>query len=81
MYLHASGKHMRKDPKMEKLAANLDDLSSVTEELSDEPAASSQDVIDELREGLEEASDLADEIVNEQNDSADPGKPKSQSDR
>ena len=72
---------MRKDPKMEKLAANLDDLSSVTEELSDEPAASSQDVIDELREGLEEASDLADEIVNEQNDSADPGKPKSQADR
>jgi hypothetical protein len=60
---------MSTDRKIEKVAANLDDLSRVTEELSQQPAPLPNDMIEELHEGLEETSDLVDEIVDEESDS------------
>jgi hypothetical protein len=61
------------DRKIEELASDLDDLSVVadelTEELKEETSTPGEKVkVDELRDGLERARDIVDDIVEDESD-------------
>jgi len=59
---------MSRTRKIEKVAANLDELSKATEELADQRTKLPDEVIDELQEGLEETSELVEDLVDEESD-------------
>ena len=56
--------------KIDKLADDLDDLSTAADELKDELKGDLNDAphqtLEELRDGLDTASDLADELVDDE---------------
>ena len=54
--------------KLEKLAADIDDASTVVEELQGDadPEANADEKLDELHEKLEDASDTIDDMENEE---------------
>ena len=59
--------------KIEELASDLDDLSVVADELTEElkeatSTPSKQVKVDELRDGLERARDIVDDIVEDESD-------------
>jgi hypothetical protein len=49
--------------KLDELAADVDDASTVVEELQDEPDVDTREKLDELHETLEDASDTIDELT------------------
>jgi hypothetical protein len=55
---------MSKSRKLEELASDVDDASTVVEELQDTPGADDNEKLDELHQTLEDASDTLDELDN-----------------
>ena len=53
------------DPKFDELAADIDDASIVVEELQVDHEADAQEKLDDLHKTLEHASDMIDEIGEE----------------
>jgi hypothetical protein len=53
---------MTKSRKLDKLASDIDDASTVVEELQDDPGADDNEKLEELHQTLEHASDTLDEL-------------------
>jgi ElaB/YqjD/DUF883 family membrane-anchored ribosome-binding protein len=57
---HLSSRSLVSNRKLDELATDVDDATSVLEELLDDPSISTQDKLEELHDKLEQASEAID---------------------